>query len=180
MSGRNLDWQVLEGKRLATRLQSFQCTEPWPTTPGGRRLPQHSRRWEWDAQRHVKNLNQLMRSGDRVLVGVDTSTGVAVDAAVVHLRFVVDGLKLVTKIEVGAVAMSHRSPNPPFLGDEIMDVALAEARATMRERECAVGLLAGFIHVDNNASMRMAARNGWEPQEAPTEAGYVRWARRLD
>ncbi|WP_328322681.1 hypothetical protein OHA70_28195 [Kribbella sp. NBC_00382] len=180
MNERILEWQLLEEKKLATRLQCFQCTEPWPTTPGGRRLPQHPRRWEWDAQRHVKNLNQLMRPGDRVLIGVDTSTGVAVDAAVVHLRFLVDGAKLVAKIEVGAVAMSHRGPDPPYLGDEIMDVAVAEARAAMHQQDCTVGLLAGFIHVDNKASMRMAARNGWEPQDAPTEAGYVRWARRLN
>jgi hypothetical protein len=75
--------------------------------------------------------------------------------------------------------MSHRSPDPPYLGDEIMEVAVAEARAAMRERGCTVALVAGFIHVDNKASMRMAARNAWEPQGAPTEVGYVRWARRL-
>lgn len=119
-----------------------------------------------------------MRPGDLVLIGVDTSTAAADDAAVVHLRFLVDGTRLIAKVEVGAVAVSHRSPDPPFWGDEIMSVALAEARKAMGDRGCLAGLLAGFIHVGNNATMRMAARNGWEPQGDPAE-GYVRWARPL-
>jgi len=121
-----------------------------------------------------------MRPEDRVLVGVDTSTATPIDAAVMHLRFAVEGTKLLAKLEVGAVAMSHRSPDPPFLGDEIMDLAVTETRAALRDRGCAVGLLAGLIHRENNASMRMASRNGWEPQGDPAEKGYVRWARRLN
>jgi predicted NBD/HSP70 family sugar kinase len=180
VTGRFLDWQMLEDKKAAARLQGFQCTGLWPTTPGGRRLPQHPRQWEWDAQRHVRNLSQLTRPGDRVLIGVDGATAPAIDAAVTHLRFVVNVQKLVATVEVGAVAISHRSPDPPFLGDEIMDVALAEARTVLSDRGCTVGLLGGFIHVENNASMRMATRNGWEPLEDPTTEGYVRWGRPLD
>jgi hypothetical protein len=173
-------WQpVTTKKELTTRLQAFHCTEPWPTTPGGRRLPQHRRLWEWEAQRHIRNLGQLLRPGDRVLVGVDTSMNPPVDAAVLHLRFAVRERKLLAKLEAGAVATTHRSPGPPFLGDEIMAAALSEACTALRTNNCTTGLLAGHIHVKNNASMRMAARNGWEPISDPNPEGYVRWTRRL-
>lgn len=173
MSGCILDWQALEDKKSAARLQGFVCTQPWPTTPGGRRLPKHPRSYEWDAQRHVRCLSQLMRAGDRVLVGSDAESA---DAAVVHLRFVEADSLLVTKVEVGAVAMSHRSPDPPFLGDEIMEVALAEALSALRECDASQVHLVGSIHVENRASMRMAQRNEWEPMGPPSEEGYVKWA----
>jgi predicted NBD/HSP70 family sugar kinase len=179
-AGQCLDWQSVDDKKTAAvRFQHFQCTQPWPTTAGGRRLPQHPRPWEWDAQRHVKNLCQLMRDGDRVLVGIDDAGVEPVDAAVLHLRYLVDLPRFVAQLEVGAVAVSHRSPGPPFRGDEILQVALVEARSTMTDQACVKGLLAGFIHVENNSSMRMAARNEWEPLGDPGAGGYVRWGRAL-
>jgi hypothetical protein len=180
-AGHCLDWQPVDDKKTAAvRFQQFQCTQPWPTTPGGRRLPQHPRPWEWDAQRHVKNLCQLMRDGDRVLVGVDGAADEPVDAAILHLRYLVERPRFVAQLEVGAVAMSHRSPEPPYRGDEILRVALAEARSTMTDRLCSSGLLAGFIHVENKASMRMATRNEWEPLSDPGAGGYVRWGRAVE
>jgi hypothetical protein len=109
-----------------------------------------------------------MQANDRVLVGFDTSGETDVAAAVLHLRIERQGPnRLIAHVEVSAVAMSHRSPDPPYLGDEIMAKALAEARAAMTRYSCDSGMLAGYIHTDNNASMRMAARNDWEPLEAP-------------
>ena len=108
-----LDWRPIEHKGDAAFLQQLQCTQPWPTTATGRRLPKHPRSWEWDAQRHVRNLSQLMRSADRVLVGCDTSGESEVVAAVLHLRFEqTESSRLIAHVEVGAVAMSHRSPDP--------------------------------------------------------------------
>lgn len=177
---RALEWGALEHKREAAPLTQFECAEPWPKSPGGRRLPEHPRSWEWDAQRHVRNLQHLMRPGDRVLVGVDKSKGTDVTAAVLHVRFRVEAeSRLVAILEVGAVAMSHRSPDPPYLGDEIMAVAEAEARAAMERHSCTSLILAGFIHAKNNASMYMADRNRWEPLGAPRDDGYVPWGRRL-
>ena len=63
------------------------------------------------------------------------------------------------------------------MGDEVIAVALAEAQAAMATRSCTSGILAGHIHVENNASMRMVARNGWEPLADPGESGYVPWGR---
>lgn len=180
MTERILDWQAIEdSKELTRRLQGFCCTKPWPTTPQGRRLSQHPRPWEWDAHRHVRNLGRLLREGDRAMIGVDLSTDEAIDAAVVHLRYLVDGPKFVAKVEVGAVALSHRSPDPPFIGDDIMQVAREEALIAMDARGGEIGILAGIIHVQNDASMRMATRNGWEPQGDPGLDGYVRWIRPL-
>lgn len=174
-----LQWRVLASNAEAITLQQFECTEPWPRTPGGRRLPQHPRRWEWDAQRHVRNLRQLMRTGDRVLVGVDTSTGTNIIAAVLHLRFHENaGSRLVVFLEVGAVAMSHRGQHRPYIGDEIMAIAESEACAAMKERGCTSLVMAGFIHTRNNASMHMASRNNWEPLES-LQDDYVRWGRHL-
>ncbi len=113
------------------------------------------------------------------MFGVDASEGEPVDAAVLHLRFLLAGTRFVAKLEVGGVALTHRSPVPPFIGDEIMAMALYEAEGFMTVRSYTSGLLAGFIHVDNNASMRMAARNDWEPLDDPLEGGYVRWGRHL-
>ena len=75
------------------------------------------------------------------------------------MRYLVERPRFVAQLEVGAVAVSHRSPEPPYRGDEILRVALAEARATMKDGLCSSGLLAGFIIVENRASMRMARRN---------------------
>jgi hypothetical protein len=170
-----LEWRALANKGEASPLTQFQCTQPWPTTPGGRRLPAHPREWEHDAQKHVRNLRQLMRPGDRVLVGVDNATDSAVVAAVLHLRFQRRDDSLVVVFEVGAVATSHRSSEPPFLGDEMMAVAEAESRAALTESGCAGFTLAGFIHSENKASMRMASRNGWEPLGGPGDTGYLPW-----
>ena len=157
---RLLQWRVLASKAEAVPLEQFDCAEPWPKAPGGRRLPQHPRMWEHEAQRHVRNLRQIMRAGDRVLVGVDTSREADITAAVLHLRFREEpGSRLIAVMEVGAVAMSHRSPHPPYVGDEIMAVAEREALAVVDERGCAGLALVGFIHTRNNASMRMASRN---------------------
>ncbi|MGW5237625.1 hypothetical protein ACWEOW_01690 [Monashia sp. NPDC004114] len=60
-----------------------------------------------------------------------------------------------------------------------MAVALEEARAAMEAHGCTEGVLAGFIHVQNNASMYMATRNGWEPLDDPQERGYLPWRRPL-
>lgn len=174
-----LEWRALTRKGEATPLTQFQCAQAWPTTPGGRRLPAHPRKWEHDAEKHVRNLRQLMRPGDRVLVGVDNATDPPVVAAVLHLRFQRRDDSLIVVLEVGAVAMSHRSPEPPFLGDEIMAVAEDEGRAALEESDCSGLALAGFIHSENNASMRMASRNEWEPLGGPGETGYVPWRRVL-
>jgi hypothetical protein len=78
-----LDWRSVERKRDASFLQQFECTQPWPKTVGGRRLPKHPRPWEFDARRHVRNLSTLMHAEDRVLVGFDALDEAEVAAAVV-------------------------------------------------------------------------------------------------
>lgn len=177
--GRLLDWRTVEDKRETLVVQQFQCADDWPRTARGRKLPKHPREWEFEAQSHVRNLNMLMRDGDRVLLGYDTTVDPEVIAAVLHLRFEVRGTRVVTESKVGAVAMSHRSPSPPYYGDEIMAVALEEARAAVGRYGCTDGMLAGHIHVENNASMRMAQRNDWEPLAGSDHGGYVPWGRTL-
>ena len=138
-------------------------------------MPRHPRPWEWDAQRHVRNLRQLWKNGDEILVGSDPMA--SVDAAVMHLRHADDGTRLLTRVEVGAVSMAYRGPEPPYFGDEIMRLAHARARAQMESRAYDTAFVGGFIHVDNAASMRMAARHDWEPLADPQLGGYVPWGR---
>ena len=173
-----LEWQQCADKRDAIRFQGFVCTEQWPTTPGGRRLPRHPRHWEWEAQRHVRNLRQLGRDGDEILVGTDPDT--TVDAAVLHLRHGDDGTRMMTRVEVGAVSMAYRGVGPPYLGDEIMTLAHSRARTHMASRSLEVAFIGGFIHVNNTASMRMAARHAWEPLTDPQLSGYVPWGRNIE
>lgn len=174
-----LVWHALAHNREALALTQFTCTTEWPKTAGGRRLPTHPRTWEYDAQRHVRNLRELMKPDHTVLVGSDETTDPPATAAVLHLSFQRRGGGLVAFLHVGAVAMSHRRSGPPYLGDELMTVAEREAVAAQTRDGTSNLVLAGYIHTDNHASMRMAARNGWEPLEAPTEGGYVSWGRRI-
>ena len=175
-----LSWRPVSDKKELAALSQFDCAEPWPTSPRGRRLPAHPRIWEHDAQRHVKNMRQNAKGDDRVLVGFDTTEQPPVQAAVVHLRFRLNGKNLAVILETGAVALSYRRKEPPFLGDEIMAVAEAEAHTVMAERDCSGLALVGHIHTGNNASMRMASRNQWEALEPPPRnGGYVRWGRAL-
>jgi hypothetical protein len=175
----SLVWRAITNKIELTELTQFQCAQPWPKSPRGRKLPLHPRQWEWDAQRHIRNLRNLMRNDDRVLIGVDQTSGPKTSVAIVHLRFHQNDQALVVVVEVGAVAKAYRRTEPPYMGDQIMTITEAEARAAMADRGCNSLNLGGFIHVKNNASMLMVSRNGWEPMEAPSNDGYVRWGRRL-
>lgn len=178
-SGVLLDWVRIEKKEARQRLPGFECTVPWPETENGRRVAKHPRRWEWDAQRHVRTLWQNLRPGDRALIGVDEDT---IDAAVVHLAFEVPEPSLVVGwIQVGAVARTHRRNGPgagALLGDDVLRVAVRETYEELAAGPYDRAVVAGKIHIENAASMRMAARNGMEPQGDPTEE-YVLWSRIL-
>ena len=174
MHGRLLDWEPIS-KREAIELQSFTCTDDWPRTPGGRRLPTHPRQWEWEAQRHLRNLSQLLRDGDAALVGRDEERRIG---AAVHLSYDKSGDLVVATIKAGAVSTRYRRLGDRFVGDEVLEVAKEEARARALQVGASQLLLEGYIHRENRASMRMAERAGLEPQGLPTSA-YQAWIREI-
>lgn len=94
-------------KAQSVELQSFTCTEGWPRTPHGRKLPKHPCEWEWAAQRHVRNLGHHLRAGDSALVGRDQSG--AIRAALRVLQF---GMRAPPSRRTCWKENSHRSTQP--------------------------------------------------------------------
>uniref|UniRef100_UPI003D8FB572 GNAT family N-acetyltransferase n=1 Tax=Gordonia sp. B7-2 TaxID=3420932 RepID=UPI003D8FB572 len=163
-----LTWQHITNRREARDLQGFACTSDLPRTPGGRKLP-HERPWEWEAQAHLRELSNRLRSGGLVVVGRSESEilGCA------HLQFGQDAEFLEVFHVAAGVSTKARGQ-----GGEIADQLLLHAREVAMEHATGAGcthvVLAGKIHVRNIASQRMVTRAGWEPQGVPTD--YQLWA----
>ncbi|MEV0291106.1 hypothetical protein AB0H36_43840 [Kribbella sp. NPDC050820] len=173
---RLLKWEQLD-KHQATELQAFTCTDEWPRTAKGRRLPKHPREWEWAAQRHFRTLAQRLQAGETLLVGRDDENAVG---AAVHLSYEQHGVLLVATFEAGAVSTHFRNMRDRYVGDEIMAVGRAEAGIKAVDSGASTLVLQGCIHEQNRASMRMAARADWEPEGLPTPNGYQLWATAFD
>lgn len=171
MAERRLQWTRIT-KQEARELQSFTCAAAWPCTPGGRKDPKHPRPWEWQAQRHLRQLTQHLREGDIALVGRDEA---GLIGAAMHLSFAGKGDLLVVEVKVGAVSMRHRHQRGVFLGDELVDVAKSVAIDEARLVGASAISSLGYIHERNLASAYMAMRAGAEPQELPDDHGYQVW-----
>ena len=162
-------WQRMTTRAEARALQSFRCTTNHPESPGGRRLP-HPRPWEWEAQRHLRQLSQLLLPGDVALLGrVDEEV-----IAALHLTFDADADLLVAFHAAAGVAQTVRG-----LGGHVADELLTEAEQVAAElataRGCRHVMTSGKVHLRNTASQRMLARAGWAPLGAPTGT-YQSWA----
>lgn len=118
-------------KAQSVELQSFTCTEDWPRTPHGRKLPKHPCEWEWAAQRHVRNLGHHLRAGDSALVGRDESGAIG---AALHLSYESKDDLVVVTIKVGAVCLSYRRLEGRFAGDDLLRVGDEQARKKSADR----------------------------------------------
>jgi hypothetical protein len=175
VTGRLLTWQRIHNKADTLELQTFACTTAWPRTPGGRRLRNHPREWEWAAQSHLRNLNRLMRPGDSALVGRDPERALS---AAVHVAFQIDHGLLIATVKAAAVGNSYRRLEGRFVGDEVLEVAQEEAIRKASDVGASRTLLVGYIHRENRASMHMATRAGLEPRGVPTDE-YQPWFREI-
>lgn len=176
MNERLLTWEQLD-KQQATELHSFTCTEDWPRTVGGRKLPKHPREWEWAAQRHFRTLTQRLLGDQTLLVGRDDEQLIG---AATHLSYETSGSLVAATIEAGAVSTHYRNLRDRYVGDEVMAIAEEAAIALSITLGASTLVLQGFIHEKNAASMRMANRAGLEPHGLPTPNGYQLWARSFD
>lgn len=155
---KELRWQRVISRSDARDLQQFTCTTDFPKTPGGRRLP-HTRPWEWEAQRHLRQLSQIFKRGDVALLA---RTGEGVVGAV-HLQFSAGGGVLEAFHASVAVAQTVRHQGG-HVADELLRRARAEAMEHASELGCPNIVLSGKIHVSNAASQRLVERAGWEPR----------------
>lgn len=95
----------------------------------------------------------------------------------VHLHFSSDSSRLVAAVEVIAVEVTHRGSQPPHIADELLEWVKGHLQEQVPTGIEDV-LLAALIHVKNEASMKWAARHGFEAVQGVDEAvnGYIRWA----
>lgn len=130
----------------------------------------HDRPWEWEAQRHLRQLSQLLKSGDLVLIARSGADVVGC----VHLQFSTEGTLLEAFHAAAGVALDVRRQ-----GGRVPDQLLAEARKIAFTKAIQSGsshlVLAGKVHVRNAASQHMLTRAGWEPRDAPSN-DYQLWA----
>lgn len=168
MSDRDPKWLRVTNRREARVLQGFTCTSDFSRTPGGRRLP-HDRVWEWEAQRHLRQVSGLLRPGDLALVGTQRNDAVAA----AHLQFEDSGDVLAVFIAAAGVSWSERRQGGG-LADLMLKTIHDEGLARATSRGQAHLVLTGKIHASNTASQLMVQRAGWEPYDAPS-VGYQSW-----
>lgn len=153
------------------QLQAFQATEDPPRLENHRRLP-HPKPWEWEAQRHVRNLVQQYKTGDVVLLRLGPERDLY---GVAHIRLLSSDSRMVVGLEAIAVAQHMRGSTPPHIGDELYNYALDMLDEIIPDEVTQV-LLAAMVHVDNRASQRMLKRHKFEPaQAASTNMTYEKW-----
>lgn len=165
-----LNWRFLTTRAETRGLQNFTCAADFPTTPGGRRLP-HPKPWEWEAQRHLRQLSQLLRPGDVVVSARENDEVMAA----AHLQLDADGDVLVLFHAAVGVGLSSRG-----LGGELADELLARSEnlglERARELGCSHLVVTGKVHVANAPSQQLMARALWEPNSWPVNQ-YQSWAK---
>lgn len=168
MTDGQLGWRTITARREAVVLKNFTCTTDPPKTPGGRKL-KHPRPWEWEAQRHLRQTDQLLGPGDMLLLG--ESDGVVL--AAMHLQIESTKTHLDVYLAAGAVNTDVRRQ-----GGAIADAMLAQVRAAAASAAGNHGfgatVLRGKIHLENRASRRMVERAGFEPFGLPLN-DYQEW-----
>ncbi|RYC12485.1 hypothetical protein [Nocardioides zhouii] len=162
------EWRPLTTRKEARVLESFTCTDDHPRTPGGRKLP-HDRRWEWEAQRHLRQTSQLLQEGDLLLAGLRSSEVVAA----AHLQFDPTNEVLQLFVAAAGVALAGRRQGGN-LADQMLAAILAEGLHRATGLRCANLVLTGKIHTRNTPSQLMVQRAGWEPYDAPS-SDYQAW-----
>ena len=168
-----LRWRQLADRHEAVILQQFTCTEDPPRSPHGRRLP-HPRRWEWEAQAHLRQMSVRFRTGELLIAGFNGDSVIAA----AHLLPGIQGNVLEVFIAAAGVDLSVRHGGGVFADEtmsQIKDLALANARA----QGAGIVMITGNIHVRNIPSQNMAARAGFEPVGILT-GDYQTWLLRLD
>lgn len=141
------------------------------TTPGGRKLLPHDRAWEWQAQRHLRQLSQLIRPGDLVLIGRQASKIVAC----AHLKLDHDNTTYQVFIAALGVSVDVRGQGGT-VADEMIEEIVAQGQWQALTAGTVNLAIACNIHGRNLPSQRLVIRAGLEPYGAPTR-DYQLWAR---
>lgn len=170
-NGPELSWSTVTARRGLVLLQQFTCTSERPGTPHGRPLP-HPRPWEWDVQRHLRELAHHLRPTEVALLGRRGEHLVAV----AHVIFTEDDDAVEAFLAAIAVSTEVRGE-----GGNIADATMAEvwnltcARAV--DRGASELFLTGKISTRNLPAQRMAERCGQEPVGLPSGELQL-WIRR--
>ena len=171
MTEPDLVWRQLKTAAETRPLQAFACTEDRPRTQGGRFLP-HPKPWEWEAQRHLRQLSQHFKYGDLVVVGLRHDEPLAC----AHLLVDQEPGRLVGVFVAAAAVGRPVRGQGGAVADALMHQIAADCAAIASAAGATDHVISGKIHVRNIASQLMAQRAGMEPNGLPAE-DYQLWAR---
>ncbi|WP_157124196.1 GNAT family N-acetyltransferase [Nocardia pseudovaccinii] len=153
----------------------FSCTEPYPRTPEGRKMP-HPKPWEWTAQSIIRQSSRCLKAGSLLIVGWSNPSNEIL--AVAHA--IPEVSTSLFSVHVAAIGVSRTVRGR---GGSVADRTLEEVHSVVLEnaRESgAVDVVAtANIHTRNFPSQRLFERAGYEPRSVPS-GELQQWICRLD